>query len=700
MQKKIILSLSVSLLLLSNQLVANEEVKLKDVKVTAQKTEEKVQDVPMSVNLLNEFAIKEASIEQTRNISSYIPNFQSYHGGSRDYFSKIIIRGITNTGIGDPAAALYIDGIPYANIYAFDSPLFDVERIEVLKGPQGSLYGKNTEAGVINIITKEPSNELEGKIGAKVGNYHKKELNAIVNVPIVKDKLLLRVAGLKSKKDGYIKNIIRNENIGNEDTADLRANLLFKPADRLKLNLILGYARMKDKGGFSTIPIDRDKYLNATGVRLDKFEAANDYGGEADAKTTTSALKTNYEFDNFDFISVTGYRYTDNKSTLDGDFTPTPQYIGFNDIKDKSFNQEFRLSSQKDSSFKWLVGAYFSDNKIKQGAGYIYDKAVADAYHMPLYTKDDMRADLNARDMAIFGQSTVRFFDDAFGVTFGTRYEKSKREMKNRTHTIGGANTATPIEDRSKDDNIFLPKLSFDYKFNNNFMLYTTASKGYKAGGYNFTVDDGAQNEYDAEISKSIEVGVKSYISDIDLVLNASIFYTKVDDYQENVQLNPTTVVQKNVSEVDIKGFEIEAIYRFLDDFTFLGSFGYTDAKYGDYIDVMTGENSKGNQVAFIPKYDMNLELKYFNPRGFYAIIGMQGLGSRYANKENQKKLKSYTVYNAKIGYEWNDLDISLGIKNIANKEYYMFGGEAGNIGYGTTTGEARTVMLEANYRF
>lgn len=346
------------------------------------------------------------------------------------------------------------------------------------------------------------------------------------------------------------------------------------------------------------------------------------------------------------------------------------------------------------------MGAYFANDEQEYATGYMFDKMAAQMYKMPLFTQDKMVGDINSKDMAIFGQGTLRFFDEKLGLTAGLRAQKSKREMKSRTHTVGGANIVEPFGGMSRVDNVLLPKLGVDYKVSDDFMVYLVGQRGYKAGGFSFAVDDRARAEFKPEFSTQIELGVKTHFKDIGLILNMATFYTKVDDYQDRLMLNPTTIIQANASEVDIMGFELEALYFIGQNLSLQGSFGYTHAEYKNYYDSFTKKSYDGKKVAVIPEYDLNVELKYTHPLGFFASLGMQSLGDRYLDRENTAKIGSATTYNARVGYEKENWDIFLGVKNIFDKEIFLDGFNAGETGYLVTMGGRRVVGLEFSYRF
>ena len=676
---------------------------LETITVTAQKRKENVQKVTNAITVLSDVTIEDASIESTKDVWRYVPNMATTSTGSRSHWSRIKMRGITNAAFGDPAVALYIDDVSYAGLYAFDSPLFDIERIEVLKGPQGTLYGKNTEGGAINIITKSPGNEFEAKVGAEIGNYDKRRINASVSAPLVENKLSFRLSALKSVRDGYIENLFNGEDIDNQETTAANARLLFTPGNNLSFDLKFRTYEFDDDGGFPTLPLDKNQYKSVTGLTdLDEFQIATNYKGQSTSKSNATSLRVKYEWDRFDLVSVTAYRDMDNENSLDGDFSASALYISINTIESESFSQEFRLQSKdSDESFKWILGLYYGDKN--EDCGYIYnmDQTYADMMGVPLYTRMDAASGtMGAEDMAAFGQSTLRFFNNALGFTAGLRFEQSKRTLEDRQHTSYGS-TVIVADNLERTESEFLPKLALDYRINENFMTYAGVAKGYKAGGYSYAVDDPELAAFDPEVSTAFELGLKTEFPEQKLRVNLAGFYTKVDDYQDRVMLDMSTVVQANVTETDIYGFELEAAYALTRTITLNGFIGYTHAEYGDYIDPMTQVNYKGNRAAFIPEYDAGLFLEYWNHFGLFARVEMQYIGSICFDRENTREQDAYALYHMKLGYEQEKWDIYLSAQNLTDEQYVVDAFDSGStVGWMASMGDPRTISLIFNYRF
>ncbi|WP_319491615.1 TonB-dependent receptor domain-containing protein [uncultured Desulfobacter sp.] len=676
---------------------------LETITVTAQKRKEDVQKVPNSITVLSDVTIEDASLESTKDVWRYVPNMATTPTGARSHWSRIKMRGISNAAFGDPAVALYIDDVSYAGLYAFNSPLFDIERIEVLKGPQGTLYGKNTEGGAINIITKSPGNKFEAKVGGEIGDYDKRCINASVSAPLVENKFSFRLSALKSVRDGYIENLFNGEDIDNQETTAANARLLFTPSNNLSFDLKFRTSDLDDDGGAPYVPFDKNQYQSATGLTgLDDFQVSTNYEGESTSKSNATSLRVEYEWDRFDLISVTAYRDMDNENSLDADLSASALYISINTIESESFSQEFRLQSKdSDESFKWLLGLYYGDKN--EDCGYIYnmDQAYADMMGVPLYTQMDAASGtMGAEDMAAFGQSTLRFFNNALGLTAGLRFEQSKRTLEDRQHTTYGSTTIV-TDNLERTESELLPKLALDYRINKNLMTYSCVAKGYKAGGYSYAVDDPGLAAFDPEVSTAFELGLKTEFPEQKLRVNLAGFYTKVDDYQDRVMLDMSTVVQANVTETDIYGFELEASYVLSPTLTLNGFIGYTNAEYGDYIDPMTQVNYRGNRAAFIPEYDAGLFLEYRNRFGLFARAEMQYIGSTYFDRANAQEQGSYALYHMKLGYEQEKWDIYLSAKNLTDEPYVVDAFDSGStVGWVASMGDPRTISLIFNYRF
>ena len=287
-----------------------------------------------------------------------------------------------------------------------------------------------------------------------------------------------------------------------------------------------------------------------------------------------------------------------------------------------------------------------------------------------------------------------------WGVTAGLRYEKSTRTMDNKKHTFAGAAVAAEMNGLENSDSLFLPKFAVDYVFDDHIMAYASVAKGYKPCGFAYAVDDPGLVDFEPEISTAYELGLKTEFPALKLRVNAAGFYTKVDGYQDRVQLDALTVYQENVTETDIYGFELEASHALSARLSVNGFIGFTRAEYGEYIDPMTGVDYKGNLAVNVPKYDAGLFWVYRNPFGIFARAEMQNIGSCYFDRANTKKQSAYALFNMKIGYEQEQWDIYLSAKNLADEQYFVSAYEDATVGWIGTVGNPRTFSVVFNYRF
>lgn len=676
-----------------------KEYELETITVTAEKREENIQDVPASVSALSEVQIEDAGINSTFDIDTYVPNFRSFEQASRVYWSCFSIRGITNTAFGDPALTMYIDDVPTSDFYDFNNSLFDIKRIEVLRGPQGTLYGQNTEAGVINIITKKPGNTWEGSVKAEIGDFDSHGFRAGIRGPIIKGKLFFGLSGLYNERDGYIENIFDGQDVDYQETTSGRGQVRWTPTEKWDFQLTISGEDYND-GGWSYIPWDKTAYQTMYGSHdLDDFECWQDHIGKADLSRNSQSLRISYELPRVDIVSITARKHLESEDTLDADFSPFPLYIGFDENDTKQWSQEIRLSSPKDSGpFTWVAGGFYSNKDCEATTGYMSDMVGAFGYGLPSGTKMEYDADFDAETYAVFGQGTYRIFDDKFGLTSGLRCERAERAM-NRDILFAGSPTV-PNQDVNQSNTEWLPKFAVDYRFTPDFMTYVSAARGYKAGGFSHAVQDPDYLEFDPETIWTYELGVKSIWFDKKLMLNLTGFYSDVDDYQDRVGISAMEVAQANAANATIWGFEAELMFRPIAGFDITGSFGYLNAEYDDYLEPASGEDFSGKEITLTPDYEYSLAAQYRLPFGLYLRAEAEGNSGFYFDRANQYKQESYILYHAKIGYEYRSFDLYIFGKNLGDKQYHTSGGDFGGGLIMGNVGAPRTIGGILTYRF
>jgi len=654
-QNKIILSL-VTATILTNNIYANDTKQLDTVTVTANKIEENVQEVPISMSVFDKFYIEDSKIESIQDVASHTSNFV-LTDNSEGIFTPTI-RGISNslprTSAGSQSTSIIIDGIPVSSSRGFNETLIDIERIEVLKGPQGTLYGKEAEAGVINIITKKPDNETRGKIGVELGSDNKRQYTFSASGPIVQDKLFVGLSAKHYEKDGFIKNTLLGGFTNDKEHDYGRLNLRYTPSDDLEISLIS--SKLKYNNGNSDYV---DSY-----TPNDKSVSTNVQGYDK-SSTTSHALKVSYNINDYLLESITTYRNV----TIDA----LADFSLYNDQsskeEDQKHSQEFRLSNSSDT-FKWVAGIYADKNEIKDSSHSVGN------FPNPSTTKGDSLGLFIHTDYAI---------NDKFSFISGARYDKDNKEYEQSTTKLDFA------------DSEVSPKVSLKYQHDKNSMYYATISKGYRSGGIHAGAADGYSKEYDTETLWNYEIGAKNSFFDNRLTINSSIFYMEIDDMQ--VRVYPVAGSYKsyvdNAAKATSKGFEIGLNGRLTDSLELFASYGYTDSTFDKFSD-SRGDYS-GNKNTFSPSYNYNIGTQYRGDQGYFARVDINGYGKTYFNNANTNSKDPYKLVNAKIGYEAEDYDIYLYGKNIFDEEYHSINIFNGN---GVLYAPQREIGLQLSYRF
>lgn len=667
---------------------AHKQYELETMTVTAEKREEDIQEVPVSISALSEIQIEDARIVSIIDLAANIPNLDIIPIGGSRFYTTTSIRGIGTTFIGDPAVGLYVDGVPYSDEHSYNIQLFDIERIEVLRGPQGVLYGKNTQGGVINIVTRKPGNKFMGKASVGIGNYKSREYRLGISCPIIEDRLFFGLAGVKMTRDGFVDNTFLNTNPDDRNGIGGRAGLRWTPSDRLDVMLDLNMEENKD-GSMIMTPMDQN----------DPFKVTWDFDGHEDTKFNGQSLRVAYEASMLMLTSITARREWTVDFLVDYDYSPADIMIGGMKKDNTQWSQEFRCQSlENGSALKWLTGAYYGHKDYYSELPYQYG---ADAGPWA-GAKENQEADMLNKDYALFGQTTYTFFDK-LDLTAGLRYGYEEKEMK-RSHYFDMGGVIVPVApDMDRDGNWseWAPKINVAYRPSNHLMAYVGAAKGYKSGGFSYPEDDPALVEFEPEVSWNYETGLKSSWLNNRLVANAALFYNDIDEMQVRRQTGVNTVTVVNAKKAVTKGFEVELMARPAQGFDLIAGFGYTDAEYDDFIDPVNGIDYTGKKCLGVPKYNYNLTAQYRHLTGFMGRLEWQGIEDRYFDEANTRK-ESYSLVNGRIGYETEHFDIHLWAKNIFDEQYFHIGWPdtgGGNLWTGSP-GDPRTFGIMVTGRF
>jgi len=672
---KNLMKLSIASIVASSLLYGQDTSnQLDTVTVTANKIEENIQDVPQSITVIDAEYLEEKGLKNVADIIGEVPNMTAIP----DYGKGVNFRGLNSSVFttSNPVV-IYIDGIPTSDKYSFEASMANVERVEVLRGPQGTLYGKDALGAVINIITKKPKNQTTGIIGFEYGdnNYIKSLVN--INTPLINDKLFFGINSQTSQDDGWITNDYNNDDKASETkNVKLSTNLLYKVNDKLDIKAVISKDKLENKWikGYGITRQNNPKIDDFN--RDDAEHVAFDTPVFEKSTIDSQSLSLNYKFDNFSLNAVTTHKKTNLEGNYDPDDSVSDMYKGLvqhNYSEFKALSQEIRLSSTKNTNFSWIGGLYFDKEKRDQGPyGMEYPNFNRQTYAFIgnyMYGADSK---VDSQTQAIFGQTMIPL-NERFELTLGARYQKIKKELESYTYNVPIGSTKTPYLSLTgeKTWNAFLPKLGLTYKMNENITPYLSISKGYMPGGYSYfpTMGTAETNSFKPQQSVNYEMGIKGVMDNF--IFNASVFRMNIKDihvYRSDSQL---MAVPYNAQKAHSQGIEFDFTYFPTDTIAINGALGFIDAKYDKY-----NEGSKifdGEKIENTPSHTASLGLAYYHPKGYYGRIDIQNQGEMNVYSTSNKefyKVKGRTIANVKVGYKFSNWDIYGYVKNLTDKKY------------------------------
>ncbi|WP_320044939.1 TonB-dependent receptor [uncultured Desulfobacter sp.] len=476
LRKKVIMeSLSIIsfMLFILTSAHGEESHELQPITVTANKSSENIQKVPMAITAFTETELEDAGVETIGDVIDMIPNLTQ--GTMTQGQNNVRYRGIGNSAFtGKNPVVIYIDGIPLDDRTNYEADLVDIERVEVLRGPQGTLYGKSAIGGVINIISKKPDNTVESKLSGEWGENETYAIKGVVNGPIVKDKLFLGLSAKYRETRGFMKNDNPQQDyFDSEQSKTAKALLRWLPSDQSEINFHAGINQQRD-GASKTISSDQILY----------HENKNP-ADKSHLDDINSALNISYRTGFAELTSVTTYRDTEKDYWIDGSFLNSGFIDNFENYEAYSFSQEFRIQSpQEREGMKWLGGLYYSkEDKTALEYGSVYDTEAYYGYNM----KYNWPSDQVEESIAAFCQVTIPIFSSV-NFTAGLRYEKTTKELNYKssvTHADTGELMASEVEwSREEDWDALLPKGVLSWNVNQDAMIYFSIAQGYLAGGF------------------------------------------------------------------------------------------------------------------------------------------------------------------------------------------------------------------------
>ena len=604
----------------------NPSVEIEEVVVTAERREQTAQRTALAITALSSDQLEKQGVRTATDLSTVVPGIQiGAVGGS----VEIAVRGIgstNNTEVGDPAVAFNVDGVYMARPRSAAGLFFDLDRTEVLRGPQGTLYGRNATAGSLNVITKKPTAEREATAQVELGNFSLVRASGALNVPL-SDKVMARGAFQISKRDGYTDNAPSND-YNDEDAVALRLHVLFQPTDDFTLLLSGDYFR-NDFAGSASAALGQyspggDPYTYAISTPGQSLQKNYGFAAQADWKLPFGVLTYlgSVRKDVVHTIAGSGRNYPYGTTRPATRCEPTLGVVcntTYFDSNERQQTHELRLGNAI-GAFKWVGGLYYFDEK---------NDVFANIFPAVAFIQPDTYAD----SKAVFAQGTYSFSDRLRG-TVGLRYTRDHKGRVGGTYVrldaggactlpggLNGSLSGTPpgcllyanVADFSWESVDYKVGLEFDLTPTS--LLYASTSTGYKAGGYGDGLPP-ANNKYDPEQLTAYEVGAKNRFLDNRAQLNLSAFYYDYQDFQVSaigVVAGQASTVTVNAPKATLYGAELEGLLLLTENDRIDGSVSYLHARYDDFV-LATGDafspgraDYSGLTLAKSPEWTFNL---------------------------------------------------------------------------------------------
>lgn len=606
----------------------------------------------------------------------------------------MVVRGVTQINNADSPIAIVVDGVPQNNQRQLKMNLFDVERIEVLRGPQGAFYGRNAAGGAINIVTKQPSNEFEGFLAGSYGNGDAIETSGAFSGPLVEDKLLFRIAGSYKEDGGRIENVFLGENV---DTIDhdytIRGKLSYFPNDKISVDARVMYTDFEAGALYdSFVPSGDANDFQPPSVNL---------LGEAFGDIFEATLKTDVDVDFATLTLITAYTDLAEEVRGDIDFSnPVNNPAGGfgagqigqgSDLDVALFSQELRLVSPDDQRFRWIVGGFYI-NTDRQLEAVLFADINGDIEQINdpnlIFLRQSEDGDNDA--WSLYGQAE---FDvtDRFKIAGGLRYDEDSRFQED---LLSGAT-------REISFSALQPKVALTYDVNDSALVYASYGEGFRSGGFNAP----GIAPFRDEIVRTVEGGFKSQWWDNRITFNGAYYYSFVEDFQFFfLDLGVGGQVISNIDRVQIHGVELEAHANLADGFNLYASLGTADSEIKENAPF---PNSIGNQTPKLTDISLNVGSQYrvpvYGDINLFLRLDYERRGERYWQVDNLDVQDPVDLIDFRAGFETDRWGVYAWGRNIADEDYYTdynpneFSGLGFDIGF---RAQPATYGAEARIRF
>jgi len=690
---------------------------LEEVVVMARKRVEPLQSTPVAATVLGGEKLELGFVNALTSLSAPAPNVKITQMDFWSNSASVAIRGITNTDIEstlDPPIAIFIDGVYIPRAAGSNMDLFDVEQIEILRGPQGTLFGRNTTGGAVQVRTRRPSGEFGVRGLVKVGDYGRTDIKAAFDVPIIDGKIAGKLAVLSQNSDGYFRSTFTGRDLGGENILGLRPMLQFTPNDDFDITFIGEYNRNKSDVWPGQNESDSSKLLcslhNYCGFPLGQGSEYNvplSDAGEFDIEIWGLTVEANWDIGLGTITSVSNYRDTEEFVTLNGDMVEATMFELTRDQPHSQYSTELRFASNTDGRLDYIVGAYYFHQKYEM----IQRNFLTIVPNTP--TQDLTRRAVQKHDSySVFGEANWRF-SDRWTATLGGRYSNDRKDFDPELFGLGEIGPAVDVPSKSWSD--FGPKAGLQFQISPEIMTYATYSRGFKSGGFNGRCGQEVtcRLSFDPEEVDGYEIGTKSQFFDNRLRMNLALFWSEYENLQQTLIVplpgaaDPSETVTANAASARIRGVELEMIAMLMPNLRFDFNVGYLDSSYSKFCadldgpepstvfptspcgnvvavgdlandgipDYLVDQDHSNLSLAQAPKwnYSANLNYEIPLPAGYMVLDGRYSYSEKlFTDYRELSPRDSVGLFDASISYRDADdrYRISLYGQNLTDETY------------------------------
>ncbi|WP_313316712.1 TonB-dependent receptor [Stenotrophomonas sp.] len=713
-----------------------QATQLDEVTVTARRRSESIQDVPVAVSAFGEEQIKDLQASTVEGLQGAVPNMNIAQGRGSSNSVNVFIRGIGQPDAlqtFDPGVGMYVDDVYYSRINGALFSLFDIQQLEVLRGPQGTLYGKNSTGGAIKLTTKNPFDNEGGAVELTAGDYGRLEGRFYVSGKL-SDTLAGSIAGAKITNDGYVKDAVTGKRYNDDDTEALRAKLAYKPTDNFSAVLTLDTTK-QDAAltlGRPMAPLRQTSLAPAGVVVLQPGETGEwnrraqtsfDDGQGQYLKHSGASLAMDWDInEQWTLKSISSYRKLKTESYIDIDASEYELGDVLVALDQNQKSQEFQLHYDNGSNLHLTFGAYYMKENVPS-----YQEAYADDLFSMLGTGipflrtiDD---DLSTTSKAAFAHANWEFVP-SWTLAAGVRWTKDEKDYDRSTSTFWGApfsglNETVAFNGKASWTAV-TPSVSLQKAFSDNLMGYVSANRGFKSGGFNGranTVYDTEHAKFDPEYVWTYELGLKGSSADHRFRGSAAAFYSNYSDFQARVSQDVGTFPVLNAAKLNIKGIELEGSALLGESTALSAQLGWMDAKYDSFEDFRLDPSYAGydpsvnhDHVPFSPDWTARVALQHVFSLADSGSLTLGGdvsyRGDTWLSVDNRDVLSqdAYTLVGAYGVWDSPQLtwQVRAGVRNLTDKQYKTEGQEFASVGNIQTAyyGLPRNWYVSVRYNF